>query len=548
VDEALRRALGPLAAALGSRRLGGGLVLAAALAVAGVALAALLWLREGPWVPLFASLSAEDAGAIVTQLRAAKVPYRVGPGGTEILVPADQVHELRLRLAMQGLPLGGGVGFELFDRSSLGASDFAQRLNYQRALQGELARTIAQLRGITRARVHLAVGPPSLFEERPRAAAASVVLTLARGASLTTDQVRGIVHLVAASVEGLTPERVTVMDTAGRVLAVGSGDPAGVLSPRQLEAKAAVEETLERRVQSLLDSVLGPGQAVTRVSAQVTLQQVERTEERFDPNPVPRQETRTVEASRGRSSTPTGPGQATPPGTPPPASTTDNDTSRETESVTYELSRTVARTLIAPGQIQRLSVAVLLNTPFRSVPGPKGEETRQPAPRPAEELEKIRRVVMSAVGYDQARGDEVTVLELPFDSPVATPGLPAVEAGPPGHGAERRGLELALGGLVALLALAALAWVLLRRARQRTLAEVAAALGRPDAAPAAEAPAAPADPRLAEELGRVGRERDELRQKALQLASGEPEAAAQLIRAWLVKRPVQASAGGAHGG
>lgn len=546
MDETLRRALGPLTTALGARRLGGGLLLGAGLAVVAVALAALLWLREGPWVPLFASLTAEDAGAIVSQLRAAKVPYRVGPGGSEILVPADQVHELRLRLAMQGLPLGGGVGFELFDRSSLGASDFVQRLNYQRALQGELARTIAQLRGIIRARVHLAVGPPSLFEERPRATAASVVLTLARGASLTADQVRGIVHLVAASVEGLTPERVTVMDTTGRVLAVGSGDLAAApLSPRQLETKAAVEEALERRVQSLLDAVLGPGQAVTRVSAQVNLQQVERTEERFDPNPVPRQETRTVEASRGRSSAPAAPGQPLPQGTPPPASTTDNDSSRETESVTYELSRVVARTLTAPGEIQRLSVAVLLNTPTRPVRGPKGEEARQPAPRSAEELEKIRRIVMSAVGYDQARGDEVTVLELPFDGPVPAPGLPAVEAGPLGHGTGRRGLELVVSGILALLALATAAWIVLRRARQRALAEVAAALGRQEPPQVAEPSA---DPRQAEELSRAGRERDELRQKALQLAAGEPEAAAQLIRAWLVKRPLQAGVGGNHGG
>ena len=185
------------------------------------------WMGQMTYVPLFASLPAEDAGAIVAQLKASKTPYRVGGAGEQIMVPADQVNEIRLRVASQGLPLGSGVGFEVFDKGSFGLSDFNQRINYQRALQGELARTIGQARGVTRARVHLVMPQPSLFVQRERTPSASVFLKLAPGTRLTNEDVRGIIHLVASSVEGLVPARVTVVDTAGRMLAAGSASRRG---------------------------------------------------------------------------------------------------------------------------------------------------------------------------------------------------------------------------------------------------------------------------------------------------------------------------------
>src|SRR5215469_9650524 len=177
------------------------------VALAGLAIVVTLffgsqWMFESPYVPLFASLATEDAGAIIAQLKASKTPYKIGGAGEQILVPADRAAELRLRMAVQGLPLGGGVGFEVFDKSPFGVSDFNQRVNYQRALQGELARTIGQLRGVSRARVHLVMPQPSLFSDRERQPSASVFLKMSAGGRLAPEEVRGIVHLVASSVEG----------------------------------------------------------------------------------------------------------------------------------------------------------------------------------------------------------------------------------------------------------------------------------------------------------------------------------------------------------
>lgn len=515
------------------------------------------WLSDSQYVPLFASLASEDAGAIIAQLKASKTPYRIGGTGEQILVPSDKVAELRLRMAVQGLPLGGGVGFEVFDKTSFGVSDFSQRVNYQRALQGELARTIGQLRGVSRARVHLVMPQPSLFSERERQPSASIFLKMAAGGRLAPEEVRGIVHLVASSVEGLSPERITLVDTAGRVLAAGSDGaaPAG-LSPRRIEIKTAVEEGLERRVQSLLDSALGAGQAVTRVTAQINFDQVERTEERFDQTPVARQETRTVETTNGSSSTPSAlPAPPAPPPAPgaaatpsPTASTHSTTTTRETENVSYELSRIVAKTLTTPGEVQRLSMAVMLNTNTRTIQGPDKKEVREPAPRSAEEIEKIRRIVMGAVGFNQARGDEVTVVEMPFDTALRDRAQNLLEHGDPAG--PLGGLGGSTTGVIAVALAAAAAaigtWFLRRRSRQHALEEVARSLhmqGRRAAgSPADQAVSGRYDVEessmegVPEEFARISKERDGVRQKAMGLASAEPEAAAQLLRAWMVKK------------
>jgi flagellar basal-body M-ring protein/flagellar hook-basal body protein fliF len=492
------------------------LLLALAVLIPVLVLAGSHWLADGQYVPLFASLTAEEAGAIVAQLKTAKTPYRIGGSGEQILVPADKVGEVRLRIAAQGLPLGGGVGFEVFDKAAFGLSDFSQRLNYQRALQGELARTIGQLPGIVRARVHLVLPQQSLFSDRDRPASASVFLRLAPGRSVGGEQVRSIVHLVASSVEGLTPDRVTVVDTAGRVLAVG-GESAGAaaLSPRRLEAKTAAEEGLERRVQSLLDQVLGPGQAVTRVAVQMSFDQVERTEERFDPKPVPRQQSKTVESTKGRTSTPpaVAPGSADRPES--ANAVTSNEGSRQSETTSYELSKVVARTLSTPGEIQRVSVAVLLNAP-----GKAARETRDGTARSPEELEKIRKVVMGA-----AR-------PVPWKDPLVVGGAAA--------------------GTLALGAVSGLVWLVRRRARRRapSLEQVVRGLGAQEAA-AAFAPGAGALPEVEPapadavpgSVSRAFRDREELRRRAVGFATAEPEASAQLIRAWMVKRRTLATVG-----
>jgi flagellar M-ring protein FliF len=524
------------------------------------------WLAEGQYVPLFHSLPPEDAGAVLAQLKAAKTPFRIGPG-EQVLVPADKVSETRLRLAMQGLPVGGGVGFEVFDRPSLGVSDFAQRLNYQRALQGELARTIGQLREVARARVHLVLPQPSLFTDRDRPASASVFVKLQPGAQLRAEQVKGIVHLVASSVEGLNPDRVTLVDTAGRVLSMGGEAASGPLSGRRLEIKTALEESLERRVQTLLDSALGAGQAITRVSAQVNFDQVDRTEEKFDPNAVMRQKTRSTETTKGRTSTPA----STP--TPPPAdaaaaqanatanptananaSVSQNDGNRESESVTYEVSKIVARTLTSPGEIRRLSIAVVVNA------ARAGADPKAPPPaRTPEELEKIRQVVMTAVGFSEQRGDSVTVAEMPFDTSVLDRERALLEQPAPAAPGNTRGLNVGMpvviGAAVAfVLVLAVVGWLILRgRARTRQRAEVALTLegvpdtvalaresaGTPVAAAMPRAPRVP-QPIVADDLLQLTREREDIREKAFAMANTEPDATAQLLRAWLMKKKATA--------
>ena len=521
------------------------------------------WMGQATYVPLFASLPAEDAGAIVAQLKASKTPYRVGGAGEQIMVPADQVNEIRLRVASQGLPLGSGVGFEVFDKGSFGLSDFNQRINYQRALQGELARTIGQARGVTRARVHLVMPQPSLFVQRERAPSASVFLKLAPGTRLTNEDVRGIIHLVASSVEGLVPARVTVVDTAGRMLAAGSepaGTGAGDLSPRRIEIKAAVEDGIERRVQSLLDSALGPGQAMTRVSTQLNFDQVERTEERFDPTPVAKHETRTVEKTKATADGPMLPAGTPTPGAPsPPHNQTSSEGTRETATVNYELSRIVARTLTSPGEIQRTSVAVLVNTASKVTEGADKKEVRESVPRSAEDLEKIRRLVMGAAGYNQARGDEVTVVEMPFDTTqrdreqalleqrrvtrAAADAVVALEAGADRSGGRRRGPR-ADRGRVALHA----------RAQAQAGEPVAVGPRRPGTRRHAGGATRRGERRgdrrhgAGRECRRTLREREDIRQKALGLAKAEPEVAAQLIRAWMVKKRSLAPAGAGRDG
>jgi flagellar M-ring protein FliF len=519
------------------------LLLIAAALVAPLIFFGAQWLSEGQYVVLYASLPPEEGGAIIAQLKNAKTPYRLG-AGEQILVPADKVGETRLRLAMQGLPVGGGVGFEVFDRPSLGVSDFAQRLNFQRALQGELARTIGQLREVARARVHLVLPQPSLFADRDRPASASVFLKLTPGAQLGREQVRGIVHLVAGSVEGLTPDRVTLVDTAGRVLAVGGDAGSGALSPRRLEIKTAIEEHLERRVQTLLDGTLGPGQAICRVAAQVNFDQIDRTEEKFDPAGVMRQKTRSTESTKARSVSPAAPGT-------PPAAVTDpaaaaanaggtqNDGTRESESVTYEVSRIVARTLTSPGEIQRLSVAVVVNAAGR--PAAPGAAKVPVAARSPEEIETIHKVVMTAIGFNEQRGDSVTVAEIPFDTSVLDRERTLLEqpapAAPSGRSLPVNLTVIAAVAAIAILVIVALAWLVLRgRARTRARAEVALSLDAVAARPTTPAISRTPQPLVPEELLQASREREDIRQKALTLANTEPDATAQLLRAWLVKK------------
>lgn len=274
-----------MALSAGKRMVIGGVVLACMLAFAALIMLA----NRTDYRPLFTNLAAEDAGEIVKKLKESKTPYQITPDGKGVLVPSDRVYDLRLSLASEGLPQGGGVGFEIFDRKNFGMTEFVQKLNYQRALQGELARTITQLSGVEQARVHLVIPEKTLFKDAEKPATASVVLKMKGSKNLKESEVQGILHLVASSIEGMNSENVTVLDSRGKVLSkggAGAGDTTAKAANTMLEMQRSYERNMEERLQTLLDRVVGGGKSVARVTATFDFKQVERVEEKFDPETI----------------------------------------------------------------------------------------------------------------------------------------------------------------------------------------------------------------------------------------------------------------------
>lgn len=413
-------------------------MVALAAAIAGLAAVA-LWTQQPDMQVLFTNLAADDAGSIVDRLKEMKVPYELGAGGTSILVPSAQVHDLRLRLAGQGLPHGGGFGFEIFDRTSLGVSEFVQKVNYRRALQGELARTIAQMPEVERARVHLSIPERRLFNANQERSRASVVLSLRGGQSLGKAQIQGIVHLVASSVEGLQPQDVTIVDGHGRLLSGSSQGEGARLTDSQLEYQRTLEKDIEGRIQTMLEHIVGANKAVVRVSSLLNFRQVETTEERYDPNgQVVRSEQRSQEKSAGTSGLSGGvPGVASnvPPGKDAePAQTSTNTSQNKNETVNYEISRTVSKIVEPIGTVKKLSAAVLVDGRYEIVKGDagqaaaEGEPPRKYSPRSEEEMKQIEEIVKKAMGYNAERGDEVQVVNAQFGFGQEEDGGASVEA------------------------------------------------------------------------------------------------------------------------
>lgn len=370
---------------------------------------------------LFTNLSPEDAAAVVESLKERKIPYRLGKGGGAIEVPEEMLHEVRLALATDGLPQSGGVGFELFDRNSFGATDFVQRVNLQRALQGELARSIRHFPQVTQARVHLTIPEKSLFVREAQRPQASVVLQLKPGAVLQPSQLQGIVHLVASSVQGLQPHDVHVVDTSGKVLYSprDGADVEGGLS-RMAELQTELERRLEAKVQTILEPILGPRKVVARVHADLDPRRVEQTEEQYDPD---RSAVRSEQRSSERSSY-GGTGEQGVPGVMSNlgdqragsiVGVSGPNLQRENETVNYELNRLTRRIVAPVGEIRRLTVAVLVDGVKKKVAGNDGQETWVVEPRPAEEIKSYEEIVKQAVGFNPQRGDQLQVASVPFE-------------------------------------------------------------------------------------------------------------------------------------
>jgi flagellar M-ring protein FliF len=368
--------------------------------------------RTADYQLLYGNLAEADAAATLEWLKGQNIPYKLTNNGRNIMIPSTNVHEARISLAAVGLPQGGGIGFEIFDKQSFALTDFVQKVNYGRALQGELARTISSLGPVENARVHLALPEKRLFKNQQKPATASVILKLAAGRRLGDSQVEGIVHLVSSSIEGLSPDDVTIIDQNGNVLSKKSDTGIGNLSPDMLEYQLQVEGHLEERAQALLDRAIGPKSSLVRVTANLDFAQTEKTEELFDPEePVIRSEQVSEEKS----------GSEIVGGIPGVQSNLEGNTvqnsgatppsSRSQRTTNYEISKVVSRTVNPVGTVQRISVSVLVAD--RVVP-PEGDQPARTEPRNDTELQALEVMIASALGLDKTRGDKIEVTSMPF--------------------------------------------------------------------------------------------------------------------------------------
>lgn len=437
--------------------------------VVGLVIGSAYWLNRPTYALLFADMDAEAANQVVEKLTADKVPYVLDPGGRSIRVDARRVDELRLQFASQGLPASGRIGFELFDRTQFGQTEFLEHVNYRRALEGEIARTIATLAEVEAARVHIALGKDSLFTERAQPAKASVILKLRSSRSLAPASIVGITNLVAASVEGLKPEAVVVLDTNGRPLARPTDDADEPLGTAQLGRQAKLEKELASRVIALLEPVVGPEHVRVNVALALRNDSEEQTEELYDPeSPVVRSRQTTsdigpggslaggIAGSRGNLPPPAQPAATPggPPVVPPPAASTAlagmTPASRTAETTNYEISKTVRHTIRPRGDIARMSVAVILDDQQVRQTEPDGTTKVTTRPRESGEIQKIQSLVAAAVGLDTERGDQLTVENISFTTPFE-------EEAPPPTFMERWGpLAIEIGRVVGVLLLVAL--------------------------------------------------------------------------------------------
>lgn len=374
----------------------------------------ILQARVADYQLLYANLSEADAGSVVNWLKSQKIPYELKNSGKNIWIGADKIYETRFDLASNGLPSGGGVGFEVFDKQSFALTDYVQKVNYTRALQGELARTITSLAPVESTRVHLALPEKRLFKNQQKNPTASVIITMSAGRELDPNQVEGIIHLVSGSITGLLPEHVKVIDSNGVVLeGLNKKGEDNLLSVDILAFQQEVEHRLEMRAQDLLDTIMGKNKAMVRVTAVLDFNKVEKTQELFDSDePVIRSEQVNQENS----------GSQTSGGIPGVQSNLQGNTSSQSGSsppsnsssrvTNYEISKTISKIVAPVGTIQNLSVSILVAD--REVAGEDGQ-TMTTAPLAKKELQSIEKMVSSALGIDSARGDKINVVSMPFN-------------------------------------------------------------------------------------------------------------------------------------
>jgi flagellar M-ring protein FliF len=392
------------------------------------------WESEANFRPLYTGLSPEDAGMVVQKLKESSTPYRLLNNGATIAVPDEKVAELRLEMAGAGLPKNGRIGFELFDKTNFGITEFAEHVNYRRALEGELERSVMSVAEVEQARVHISLPQESVFTEARQPAKASVLVKIHHGAALPESAIPAITNLIASAVEGLAPENVSVLDMRGNLLnrPRRTGAAAEETSSSALEYRHKVEQDLAAKLDSTLEPVIGAGRFRTAVSADCDITSGEQSEESFDPTHsvmVSSQKTEDVSSQARPASGIPGTASTLPDTNPRPAAG-GATTSRKTESINYQTAHTVKRTVLPQGAIRRLSVSVLLDQDVHF----EGKQRVLVPPTP-ERIKVIHDLVSAAAGLNTERGDQLIVESLPFES---TLNLDAPESSTPTGGAPKK--------------------------------------------------------------------------------------------------------------
>ncbi len=489
------------------------------------------------YATLYSRLSEHDLGAVVETLKSKKIPYELAAGGT-IGVPKDQLHEVRLLLATQGVLKGAGVGFEIFDQQKLGSTEFVQKINYQRALQGELARTINELNEVAESRVHLVLPSESLFLDEKKSPSAAVVLKLRNGAHLDQQQVQGIVNLVAGAVQGLQEDKVSILSTDGQVLYRKNAlDNTFQLTNLQMQFRTSVEEDMRRKVQSLLEQVIGTGKVSTRITVDMDFNQTQVAEEHYDPDSaVIRSQQRSIENSHDGE-----PGAKGNPDVPinveaqlmqSPSKKGQKDeadqaarknATRQRETVNYEINRVNRQTTQAPGTIKKVSVAVLVDGTYEMKPNAEGKNVPTFVPRAPEQIKALEDIVKKAIGYNESRGDQITVSNIPF-----------VTDGPESEfvKAENRWVKLLREHhkMILNLVIVVLGFFLVVRPLMRKFNQLAEA---PKALPTGPSALPEAAGETLQELEALPEKELTLRKRAVALVQRDPDLATAIIRSYL---------------
>lgn len=479
--------------------------------------AIVFWGTTPDYELLYSNLESDDASSVISSLKDNKVPYKIENSGSSIYVPSDKVYDIRMQLASEGIPKGGGIGFEIFDKNSFGLTDFVQKVNYQRSLQGELKRTISKLDAVSDVRVHLAIPEESLFIESNDQPKASVVLKIKAGQNLSKKQVMGIVNLVSGSVERLAPENVTVIDSKGNILSSQNDDGiGGIGSSIQIEYKQSVENILEKRIQTMLEKVVGKNNVIARVSADIDFQQIELTEEKYDPDSVV---VRSEEINEERNI-------STPAVSTASASESysqkqnSNESSNSSEVKNYEINKTISHQIVPSGDIRSLSVSVLINGTYKTS---ENSERTEYVPRSDEEMKKFNNIVKTSVGFLEKRGDKVEVVNIPFETDEIT------EISPEGF-FDNNSIELLIKYLSILLSIVIIYFLILRPVIgwiTRPVSQQEMALSYPMRVSEAERRISGLDEKS--ELSSINK------QKAFELAKNNPELAGKMIKGWLNK-------------